>query len=252
MSNYNTNTVIALKSAFLKAQIRILLQPLQIPPQWSKDDRDLPLGTIEDVLRHVNRLLRQHVKAAYSALAIRHVAEQIDKLYWNAAEPSLQSDEAVDGIPRRDADLTLDETISQLPSSWTGPDISFSSDRRETQLEEFAEQSSYSTNLARLRSLAERRAALRARLGQLKKLNKMLEPFKKPQDDIQPDLVTGDGELAQELARMRALSAKVSSGLKEDQMRGHRIMEDHDVTIEETEQDWMGADEKLQEVLRMS
>ena len=57
----------------------------------------------------VNRLLRQHVKATYSSLAIRHVAEQIDKLYWNAAEPILQDDEVPDDIPKRNADLTLDE-----------------------------------------------------------------------------------------------------------------------------------------------
>ena len=62
------------------------------------------------LMKHsVNRLVRQHVKAAYSSLAVRHVAEQIDKLYWNAAEPLLQEDEAIDDIPRHDADLTLDE-----------------------------------------------------------------------------------------------------------------------------------------------
>lgn len=57
----------------------------------------------------VNRLLRQHVKAAYSSLAIRHVAEQIDRLYWNAAEPSLNNQDDPNDIPRRDADLTSDE-----------------------------------------------------------------------------------------------------------------------------------------------
>jgi hypothetical protein len=52
MSDSNGNTVIALKSAFLRAQIRTLSQPLQVPDQWLDDRGELPLGMVEDVLRH--------------------------------------------------------------------------------------------------------------------------------------------------------------------------------------------------------
>ncbi|KAF2231719.1 hypothetical protein EV356DRAFT_518271 [Viridothelium virens] len=249
--NYDTNTVVAFKSAFLKAQIRILSQGLQIPDSWLNDDRELPLALVEDVLRQANRLLRQHVKAAYSSLAIRHVAEQIDKLYWNAAEPLLEQGEISDDLPRRDADLTLDETISQLPSSWADPDTSLSFERRETQLEDFAEQSSYSDSVSQLRSLAKRRAVLRTRLDQLRALKDILDPFREPQSRVQPNLTTKDGELARELTRMRALTARVGGRLGELQNSRIDNMEDSDGGLQ-LKPDWKGANEKMTDVLRMS
>lgn len=36
----------------------------------------------------MNRLLRRHNKSVYSSLAIRHVTEQIDKLYWDSGAPA--------------------------------------------------------------------------------------------------------------------------------------------------------------------
>lgn len=47
------------------------------------------------------------------------------------------------------------------------------------------------------------------RLEQLRHLKRHLEPFKDPQKVIQPNLITRDGELAQELERTRMLAARV-------------------------------------------
>lgn len=139
--------------------------------------------------------------------------------------------------------------ISQLPSSWADPDTSISSDRRETQLEEFAEQSSYSSSLTQLRVLAERRAALRTRLDQLRKLKKMLEPFRDPQVNVQPSLVTTDGELAEELVRMRTLSARISERLAEGRRNGSGVVDDDGGGREVEEPGWAEAAEKMEGIL---
>jgi len=43
----------------------------------------------------------------------------------------------------------------------------------------------------------------------------LLEPFKDPQTNIQPNLVTRDGQLGEELDRMRMLVAKISGRIEE-------------------------------------
>lgn len=48
-------------------------------------------------------------------------------------------------------------------------------------------------------------------LAQYKQLKELLEPFNEPQQAIQPNLVTKDGELGAELDRMRMLVAKAAS-----------------------------------------
>ena len=64
----------------------------------------------------VNRLIRRHNKAVYSSLAVRHVAEQIDTLYWEAgaADQHVYSTSSADGavddaLLRRRDNLRLDE-----------------------------------------------------------------------------------------------------------------------------------------------
>lgn len=63
-------------------------------------------------------------------------------------------------------------------------------------------------------------------LEQLRHLQRLLEPYQDPQKDIQPNLITRDGELVQELEKMRMLVARVGgriaqqkkgSGLREEQ-----------------------------------
>lgn len=79
------------------------------------------LSATANVSQTVNRLLRRHTKSAYSSIAIRHIAEQIDKLYWEAGAPDLHADEALSqtGITPDD-DLTSDEYVF-LSASATDP-----------------------------------------------------------------------------------------------------------------------------------
>jgi Kinetochore complex Fta4 of Sim4 subunit, or CENP-50 len=58
--------------------------------------------------------------------------------------------------------------------------------------------------------LDNRRHAQQKRLAQYKQLESLLEPFKNPQENIQPNLVTRDGELVREIDRMRMLVARVA------------------------------------------
>lgn len=82
----NHSTVVSIKSSFLRTQIRILSQPLQASEQFVKST-SIPTSTVREVAREANRILRRHNKATYPAISIRHVAEQIDRLYWDATIP---------------------------------------------------------------------------------------------------------------------------------------------------------------------
>lgn len=61
----------------------------------------------------VNRVLRRHNKAVYSSLSIRHVAEQIEKLYWDAGAPTLDAHDVWDDDDalKEGDDLCLDECV---------------------------------------------------------------------------------------------------------------------------------------------
>lgn len=85
-------TIIDLKTAFLRAQITSLSQPIIPTPGWQDasqpDDAQHALRqkAVDEALYKLNALIKQHNKRAYSAPAVRHVAEQIDALYWGSAE----------------------------------------------------------------------------------------------------------------------------------------------------------------------
>lgn len=70
--------------------------------------------------------------------------------------------------------------------------------------------SRYKALYERLVALDNRRQEQRKRLAQYKQLETLLEPFKNPQENIQPNLVTRDGELIREIDRMRMLVARVA------------------------------------------
>jgi hypothetical protein len=67
----------------------------------------------------------------------------------------------------------------------------------------------------RLLELDAERKQTQQRLAQYKQLGKLLDPFKDPQTNIQPNLVTRDGQLGEELDRMRMLVAKISRRIEE-------------------------------------
>ena len=75
------------------------------------------------------------------------------------------------------------------------------------------EEEEYTALRARLASSMDKRDAQRRRLEQYKTLRGMLGPFERPKENVQPNLVTRDGEMARELERMRVLIARVVAGV---------------------------------------
>lgn len=63
-------------------------------------------------------------------------------------------------------------------------------------------------------TLNEQRQAQQKKLAQYKHLQSLLDPFRNPQENIQPNLVTKDGELSKELDRMKLLMARVGEKVK--------------------------------------
>lgn len=112
------DTVIALKTSFLNSQVRILNAPLEPSRNWrnhgpAPPEGDLKERVVQEVLhkctsatpklrffshyrlgadmisrgKTVNSIVRHHNRTAYSFQALRHVAEQIDRLYWASGAP---------------------------------------------------------------------------------------------------------------------------------------------------------------------
>jgi hypothetical protein len=87
----NAPTIIDLKASFLRAQILALSQPFRpsadfVASNSSDEDNALRQKNIDDALYKLNGMLKSHNRLAYGPQAQRHVAEQVDKLYWNAGE----------------------------------------------------------------------------------------------------------------------------------------------------------------------
>ena len=83
-------TIIDLKTRFLRAQILALSQPLRPSPSFqpstSDEESALRQKSIDEALNKLNGLLKKHNKLSYGPQAQRHVAEQVDRLYWRAGE----------------------------------------------------------------------------------------------------------------------------------------------------------------------
>ncbi|KAI9866097.1 MAG: hypothetical protein M1813_001658 [Trichoglossum hirsutum] len=225
-------TIISLKKRFIASQVRLLNGPLRPSRDWQEnaprtEHGDLNEHIVGEALYRLNNLARHHNKTAYSSHAQRHVAEQIEALYWSAGEVdrAIMVDDALD----RGVDLRQPENIARLPEQW--PD----------------EEGEENDNLGRyeglydsLTSLSEKIYARRQRLAQFKRLQQLLKPFENPQENIQPNIVTRDGELGRELDRMRILMARVAGrvGELERQPNG------------ENEEDAKMKDETIQEKLQ--
>jgi hypothetical protein len=84
-------TIIDLKTSFIRAQILSLSQPLKPSATFtdsniSAEENALRQKAIDEALYRLNGLLKKHTKLSYGPQAQRHVAEQVDRLYWNAGE----------------------------------------------------------------------------------------------------------------------------------------------------------------------
>jgi hypothetical protein len=147
---------------------------------------------------------------------LEHVAEQIDLLYWESGSRHIdeQIDAATDigdnvnGVYEND-DLTQDEIIAKLPTHWdTSADPSSSRTND-------VSQDDYLASVTRLQDLAARRQVAQNKLNTHRTLLSLLEPFRKPTENIQPNLVWKDSPLAPELAKMRTLAIRVAARVEE-------------------------------------
>ncbi|KAE8148941.1 kinetochore complex Fta4 of Sim4 subunit, or CENP-50-domain-containing protein [Aspergillus avenaceus] len=73
--------------------------------------------------------------------------------------------------------------------------------------------------------LDRQRQQRRRRLDQLRQLQHLLQPFREPQENIQPNLITRDGELVQELEKMRMLVARVGGRVQNRKRDGDSSMD---------------------------
>lgn len=97
---------------------------------------------------------------------------------------------------------------------------------------------------ARLVALDAQRQVQKQKLAQYRKLRGLVEPFRDPQVNVQPNLVTKDGELKTELDRMRVLIARVASGLQGPEGAGATVGEGE-------ERGERSAEEKLAAVMAL-
>lgn len=81
-------------------------------------------------------------------------------------------------------------------------------------------------------------------MDQLRKLQQLLEPFTEPQKNVQPNLVTRDGELTEELDRMRKLVARVGARINQ----GKRKRDDYESNSSYS----LGSEQKLEALLDMT
>lgn len=141
---------------------------------------------------------------------IEHVVEQIDSLYWNSATRNIDEelDSATDVLDDANTvyqndDLTQDEHISKLPTHWdTSAEPSSSRDTETTQ-------DDYLASVSHLQDLSARRQMLQNKLNAYRTLLSLLEPYRKPKENIQPNLVWKDSPLAPELTKLRTLAIRV-------------------------------------------
>lgn len=215
-------TVVSLKQDFLSAQTRLLSQPLAPSRAWraanDNHEESLPEKAIDDALFKLNQRLQQHSRRVYAPQSTRHVAEQIDQLYWNAAvaasEGGDNGDE--DGLPSEGltigADLASASTITSLPASWDAISAQQASAHP-------LEARRYADLVAQLQTLSSQRSEAAARVTRLQRMRALLAPF----DDaagVQENLVTRNGEVEAELQRMRMLLARVGGRVSQLREQG--------------------------------
>jgi hypothetical protein len=165
----------------------------------------------------VNRDLKQHSRKVYSRQMMEHVVEQIDQLYWESGTQEVDDEDAdADTELMEDSnelyqsdDLTADENIAKLPTIWdTSADLTSSSERS-------VDQDDYTSAIAHLQGLSAQRLMLQNKLNTYRTLLSLLEPYRKPKESIQPNLVWREAPLAPELAKTRTLAIRVAGRVSE-------------------------------------
>ncbi|KAH8893144.1 hypothetical protein GQ53DRAFT_745400 [Thozetella sp. PMI_491] len=192
------------KQAFIASQTRLLEKPLEPSREWQRSNQNAEEGFSDRLLTEVffklNHKLQQHEHRVHPQQATRHVAEQIDALYWNAAERMTGREESGRDLPESlsmFADLTDPQTIATLPPAWAS----------EREIEAYpAEAQRYEDLAAALLVHSTRKQETSERLARLRAMHKMLRPF---ETEVQPNLVTRGGGVETELERQKLLLARV-------------------------------------------
>ncbi|KAF2851853.1 hypothetical protein T440DRAFT_422609 [Plenodomus tracheiphilus IPT5] len=212
-------TVVEQKQLFIQSRKHFLSRGITPSERLLRiaNDNGIELSVLKGVIDKVNRNLKQHSRKVYSRQMIEHVVEQIDILYWEAGARSTQSDEDDEETdPDLDADeeaktlyqsddLTLDTNIAKLPAAFP-PSSSSTAE---------ISQDDYLASLTRLQDLSAQRQTLQNRLTMYRTLLTLLEPYRQPKENIQPNLVWKDAPLAPELAKMRTLAIRVAGRVGE-------------------------------------
>lgn len=199
-------TIIDLKISFLRSQILLLSQPFHPSTKFltsvSEEENALRQKNIDEALYKLNRLLKQHNKLSYGPQALRHVAEQVDRLYWNAGKRDVVG--ACEQWAEKTIDLREDHIIEQLPEEWN----------EEVESEAAEQTQRYKELQSKLVELNEKRRVAREKLKQYKAAKQLLNPFQGEEAGLQDNLVTKNGEMERELERMRMLMLRVERGLQ--------------------------------------
>jgi Kinetochore complex Fta4 of Sim4 subunit, or CENP-50 len=90
-------TIIDIKLQFLTSQILALSSPLSpsstfLTANSSAEENALRQKAIDEALQKLNGLLKKHNRLAYGPQAKRHVAEQVDRLYWVAGDKGVSGE----------------------------------------------------------------------------------------------------------------------------------------------------------------
>lgn len=177
-----------------------------------------------------------------------HVVEQIDTFYWDSGTREVD-DETIDTTADmtddehtmyQSEDLTRDSVIAKLPTRWDT-----SSDPTPPSSGERVDQDDYLSAITRLQSLSSHRLTLQQKLNTHRTLLALLEPYRNPKENVQPNLVWKDSPLAGELGKARTLAIRVAGRVGErfGDMQVPATAEDGDVDMGED------ANDKVKKVL---
>ncbi|CZR53019.1 uncharacterized protein PAC_02897 [Phialocephala subalpina] len=200
-------TIIDLKTSFLRAQILSLSQPLRpsttfVETNISSEENALRQKAIDEALYKLNGQLKKHNKLSYGPQAQRHVAEQVDRLYWNAGERGVNTLGLGEEWAETGSDYRNETVIEQLPEEW--------SEEAESKAPEQARR--YKELQQKLAELNERRKVAREKVENYKALKKLVDLLG-GDAGVQDNLVTKNGEVEVELEKMRRLMVRVERGI---------------------------------------
>ncbi|EXJ89273.1 hypothetical protein A1O3_02339 [Capronia epimyces CBS 606.96] len=220
----HSQSITAVKAAFIRAQVRQLSAPLEASTTWrdlaprAEVDGRLSDRAIQDVVAKVNDKIKQHNRMVFSQQSQRHVAEQIETLYWNRISTESQTDAADEPGPaleavaiRKEMELTDTGAIGSLPEQYTHLHLDAGYEGNTADAE------AYTRLRGQLLQLSRKRDELKEKVARYRYLQTLLEPLDDAQKNVQPNLITRDGELSRELDRMRILLARVTGRVAEIQ-----------------------------------